>query len=168
MHGTAPSWHDLPERFGPWKTVYSRFPKWIDDGFLDNIFRILITDAELNEISLDASIVQAHQHSAGARKNGPLNEISHSRGGPNTKIHAAVDAYGYPVYIMTSEVQRNDINLAVPVLGHINIEGGSVLADRGYDSSQLIDYIYEHDGEPNIPSRKGIWLKIISLFEIIP
>lgn len=68
-------WRDLPERFGPWETVYSRFRKWIDDGFLDNIFRILSMDAELSEISLDASIVQAHQHSAGARKDGSPNKI---------------------------------------------------------------------------------------------
>lgn len=33
-------WRDLPACFGPWETVYSRFRKWIDDGFLDNIFRI--------------------------------------------------------------------------------------------------------------------------------
>jgi len=30
-----------------------------------------------------------------------------------------------------------------------------VLADRGHDSNQLIDYIYEHGAEPAIPSRKG-------------
>ena len=35
---------------------------------------------------------------------------------------------------MLSEGQRNDINFAIPVLEHINIEGSSVLADRGYDS----------------------------------
>lgn len=34
-------WRDLPERYGSWKTVYSRFRKWIDDGILDNIFHIL-------------------------------------------------------------------------------------------------------------------------------
>jgi len=77
----------------------------MNDGFPDNIFRILSLDAELSEISLDASIVQAHQHSAGARKSSPPNETGHSRGGPSTKIHAAVDAYGYPVYIMISEGQ---------------------------------------------------------------
>lgn len=148
-------WRDLPERFGPWGTVYSRFRKWIDDGFLDNIFRILSLDAELSEISIDASIVQAHQHSAGARKNSLPNEIGRSRGGPSTKIHAAVDTYGYPVYIMISEGQRNDINFAIPVLEHINIEGSNVLADRGYDSNKLIDYIYDKGGEPTIPSRKG-------------
>ena len=25
-------WRDLPERFGSWKTVYSRFCKWRDEG----------------------------------------------------------------------------------------------------------------------------------------
>ena len=63
-------WCDLPERYGPWETVYSRFRKWIEDGILDNIFRILSLDAEFEELSMDASIVQAHQHSAGAKKGG--------------------------------------------------------------------------------------------------
>ena len=63
-------WRDLPERYGSWKTVYSRFRKWIDDGILDNIFRILSLEAELEELSIDASIIQTHQHSAGAKKGG--------------------------------------------------------------------------------------------------
>ena len=63
-------WRDLPERYGPWESVYSRFRKWIDDGILDNIFRILSLDAELEELSIDSSIIQAHQHSAGAKKGG--------------------------------------------------------------------------------------------------
>lgn len=61
-------WRDLPERYGAWQTVYSRFRKWIEDGILDNIFRVLSLEAELTELSIDASIVQAHQHSAGAKK----------------------------------------------------------------------------------------------------
>ena len=63
-------WRDLPERYGPWETVYSRFRKWINDGILDNIFRVLSLDAELDELFMDSSIVQAHQHSAGAKKGG--------------------------------------------------------------------------------------------------
>lgn len=56
---------------------------------------------------------------------------------------------------MISEGQRNDITCAIPLLEQIDIEGSHVLADRGYDSSHLIDYIYDHGGEPTIPSRKG-------------
>lgn len=148
-------WRDLPEYYAPWESVYSRFRKWTSSGLLNRIFRFLAMDAELSEVSLDASIVQTHQHSADARKDGAPNEIGHSRGGPSTKIHAAVDAYGCPLYIMLSVGQRNDINYAILVLEHINIEGSSVLADRGYDSNKPIDHIYDHGGEPTIPSRKN-------------
>ena len=55
------------------------------------------------------------------QKRGPPNEIGHSRGGASTKIHAIVDAYGYPVYFMISEGQRNDINYAIPLLDHVNL-----------------------------------------------
>ena len=40
------------------------------DGILDNIFRVLSLEAELTELSIDASIVKAHQHSAGVKKGG--------------------------------------------------------------------------------------------------
>ena len=66
-------WRDLPKRYGPWETVYSRFRKWIEDGIFDNIIRVLSMDVDLSELSLDASIVQAHQHSAGAKKGGGSN-----------------------------------------------------------------------------------------------
>lgn len=78
-----------------------------------------------------------------------------ARGGASTKIHAIVDSYGNPVRLMISEGQRNDITCAIPLLEQIDIEGSHVLADRGYDSSHLIDYIYDHGSEPTIPSRKG-------------
>ena len=38
---------------------------------------------------------------------------------------------------MLSEGQRNDINYAVPVMEHVNINGSFVLADKGYDSNKL-------------------------------
>lgn len=78
-------WRDLPERYGPWSSVYSRFRKWIDDGILDNIFRILSMEAELYELSIDASIVQAHQHSAGAKKGGLQTRLGTAAGEPAQK-----------------------------------------------------------------------------------
>ena len=73
-------WRDLPERYGPWSSVYSRFRKWIEDGLLDNIFRILSMEAELYELSIDASIVHAHQHSAGAKKGASKRDWAQPRG----------------------------------------------------------------------------------------
>ena len=56
---------------------------------------------------------------------------------------------------MLSEGQRNGINFAILLLEHIDIEKSSVLADCGYDSQNLIDYIYEKGAELTIPSPKG-------------
>ncbi len=92
-------WRDLPERYGPWQTVYSRF-KWMEDGILDNIFRVLSLDARIKRIINRCLHCQAHQHSAGAKKGAIPTGIEHVRGGASTKIHAIVDAYGYPVYVM--------------------------------------------------------------------
>ena len=44
------AWRDLPERYGPWSSVYSRFRKWLDEGILDNIFRVLSLDDHSNEM----------------------------------------------------------------------------------------------------------------------
>lgn len=62
------SWRDLPERYGSWKTVYSRFCKWRDDGTLIRIFQELNEDADFEYVSIDSTMVKAHQHSAGAKK----------------------------------------------------------------------------------------------------
>ena len=50
-----------------------------------------------------------------------------------------VDSYGYPVFLILSEGQRNDITMAIPLLEHAELEGSFVLADKGYDSGALID-----------------------------
>jgi transposase len=58
---------DLPERFGDWKIVYQRFNRWAKSGVFERVFRLLAS--EDNEyMMIDATIVRAHQHSAGAQE----------------------------------------------------------------------------------------------------
>lgn len=61
-------WRDLPERFGSWKTVYSRFCKWRNDGTLLVIFKRLTLESDYENLSIDSTSIKAHQHSAGAKK----------------------------------------------------------------------------------------------------
>ena len=61
-------WEDLPERYGPWKTVYSRFSKWRDDGTFLRLFEVLTRDSDMENLSLDSTVVKAHPHGAGAKK----------------------------------------------------------------------------------------------------
>ena len=63
-------WRDLPERFGDWKSTHQRFRRWCESGVFERIFKALAEDSENEYMMIDATIVRAHQHSAGARKKG--------------------------------------------------------------------------------------------------
>jgi transposase len=65
---TGCPWRDLPERFGYWKSVHQRFSRWAKSGVFDRIFKLLASDHDNEYMMIDATIVRAHQHSAGARK----------------------------------------------------------------------------------------------------
>ena len=61
-------WRDLPERFGDWKVTHQRFNRWSKSGVFARIFKALAVDHDNEYMMIDATIVRAHQHSAGARK----------------------------------------------------------------------------------------------------
>jgi transposase len=61
-------WRDLPERFGDWKIVHQRFGRWSKSGVFARIVKVLASDHDNEYMMIDATIVRAHQHSAGARK----------------------------------------------------------------------------------------------------
>ena len=65
---TGMPWRDLPERYGPWKATHRRYRRWCESGVFLRIFEILAADADNEFVMLDATIVRAHQHSAGAQK----------------------------------------------------------------------------------------------------
>jgi transposase len=58
-------WHDLPPRFGDWKIVHQRFGRWAKSGVFERIFELLASDPANEYMMMDATIVRAHQHSAG-------------------------------------------------------------------------------------------------------
>jgi len=61
-------WRDLPERFGNWSVVHTRFSRWAASGVWINVFEHLARDADNEYAMIDSTIVRAHQHSAGAKK----------------------------------------------------------------------------------------------------
>ena len=67
---TGLPWRDLPEDFGRWDAVYNRFRRWEGRGLWRRLWEHLQTaDCPLTgHLFIDATIVRAHQHAAGAKK----------------------------------------------------------------------------------------------------
>lgn len=57
-------WHDLPERYGKWKTVHKRFTRWAKAGVWEEIFDALIEVPDNEYLMIDSTIVRAHQQAA--------------------------------------------------------------------------------------------------------
>lgn len=79
------AWRDVPERYGPWATLHTRFRRWAKDGTFTRMLQAAQARADAADdidwlVSVDSTIVRAHQHAAGARKGGA---------GPSD-VHAAV------------------------------------------------------------------------------
>ena len=67
---------DLPGAYGNWKTVYNRHRRWSGDGTWERILEELRRGADQDQgqqwaVGIDAAVVCAHQHAAGARLRAP-------------------------------------------------------------------------------------------------
>ena len=60
-------WRNLPERFGKWKTVFNRFSNWSQRGHWAAIFKALQIRVDEDGVIIDASVIRAHQDSAGGK-----------------------------------------------------------------------------------------------------
>ena len=67
---TGVPWRDLPDEFGPWKTVFNRFDRWSKTGKWNRMFEAMRTDVDDEWHSIDSTINRTHQHAAGG-KGGP-------------------------------------------------------------------------------------------------
>ncbi len=65
---TGSPWRDLPERYGPYTTVYNRFNRWRKAGIWDKLMDAIVK-AHGGEVQMiDSSIVRVHQHASGVKK----------------------------------------------------------------------------------------------------
>src|SRR5689334_1465772 len=73
---TGCPWRDIPERYGPWSTIYGRFRRWSRDGTLDRILEAL--QMRLDEAGridwdlfcIDGTSIRAGRAAAGGGKKG--------------------------------------------------------------------------------------------------
>ena len=87
---TGLPWRDLPERFGPWKSVYNRFANWARKGHWAAIFRELQFEVDKTGSMVDGSVVRAHQDASGGK------------GGSNPMLWAALAEVFRPSYTPSS------------------------------------------------------------------
>ncbi len=112
---TGAPWRDMPERYGKWSSVASRFYRWQKTGLWQRIMNALQQQADRHQQLnwdihfVDGTIVRAHQHAAGAaHSTAEQGALGRSRGGFSTKIHVRVDGNGKPMVLLLTAGQRHE------------------------------------------------------------
>ncbi len=72
---TNSPWRDLPDELGSFQTAHKRLIRWAVDGTWEAILGAVLAAADAEDdidrtVSVDSTVVRAHQHAAGARKRG--------------------------------------------------------------------------------------------------
>ena len=84
-------WRNVPERYGPWQTVYDRFRKWCRKGLWDRLLRRLqarkMQDGTIDWslFAIDGTVIRAHQSAAGAGEKNLRRRAGGSRFGPQSR-----------------------------------------------------------------------------------
>ena len=89
------------------------------------------------------------------RKRGALaHGIGRTKGGRNTKLHAVCDAKGRPLVLLLTPGNVHDCKVAQPCIEAMPPAAERV-ADKGYDSKALRDWLAERGTTAVIPPRKN-------------
>ncbi len=137
---TGVPWRDLPDEYGPWQTVYGLFRRWQRQGVWARLLTLLQARADAAglitwDVNVDSTVCRAHQHAAGARRDGAGQKeppggittepddhgLGRSRGGFTTKIHLACEQGQKPLSLLVTAGQRGDSPQFEPVLDAIRV-----------------------------------------------
>ncbi|MFE0462361.1 IS5 family transposase [Kitasatospora sp. NPDC058965] len=170
---TGSSWRDVPERYGSWQTLYTRFRRWALDGTFSRMLRAIQAEKDAGGdidwlVSVDSTIVRAHQHATGGKRGHDRDEagdhaLGRSRGGLSTKVHLACDGRGRPLAFVLTGGNTNDCTrlehvmqaISVPRIGpgRPRTRPDHVVADKGYSSRKIRTYLRKRKIKHTIPER---------------
>ncbi|MFG1826584.1 IS5 family transposase [Microbispora bryophytorum] len=179
---TGAPWRDMPAEYGPWQTVYGLFRRWQRGDTWAAILTALQARADAAglicwQVNVDSTVCRAHQHAAGARRDGNAQKeppggdrpepadhgLGRSRGGLSTKIHLACEQGQKPLSILITAGQRGDSPQFVAVLQGIRVprlglgrprtRPDRVRGDKAYSSAANRAYLRGRGIAGTIPER---------------
>ena len=147
-------WRAIDRPEARWNSVYQYYRRWCREGLWERVWAEVAPKLESKTLFLDSSHIKAHQSALNPEGGREWQALGQTKGGWNTKVHAAVDRAGVPRTVFLSAGHVSDLYHATDVLEDVLATPTStVVADKGYDADDLRIWLYEHAITPCIPSK---------------
>ncbi|SED14364.1 IS5 family transposase [Streptomyces melanosporofaciens] len=183
---TGVPWPDLPERYGPWQTVYERHRRWSADGTWQVILQELQIEADAGDpdgafarqvsrqewaVNIDSTSCRAHQHAAGAPRKPPADHPQKgagpvrrqmdarrwdARGRADQQSASALRRPARPLHWLTSPGQRGDSPMFAAVLNGLRIQHRGPGRPRSRPDRVRGDKAYSSRDNRDYLRRRGI------------
>lgn len=150
---TGAPWRDLPDEFGPWKTVFNRFNTWSKSGVWQELFENIRGELDNEWNFMDGTYIKAHQHASGGVESVDLKTIGRSKGGNTTKVHMLTDAHGNPATFEITSGNIHDASVGGKLI--TDSDGENIIGDKGYDSELLRTAALDKGAIPHIPRKSN-------------
>lgn len=147
-------WREIPERYGPYTTCYSRFRRWMRAGIWDGLMDALTNPSHDGVTMIGGASVRVHHLAATLKADHQDRCLGRSRGGLTTKIHAVTDGKGLPIKIVITPGNAHDLMAASELINDLR-PGGMLLADRAYDAEWLRASLRTKSSWANIPPKSN-------------
>lgn len=149
----AGPWRDLPDGFGPWRTIYGWYQRLARQKIWEKLLRALAKKSKSRIRLVDGTHVVVHQCAANPAGGAARQAMGRTRGGRNTKIMALTDVRGLPVKLSLIEGQAYEGNHVIELLD--DPQGLVVVGDKGFDSDKLRQQLEELGARHCFPSKSN-------------
>ncbi|MGW4527536.1 IS5 family transposase [Amycolatopsis sp. NPDC004378] len=165
------AWRDVPEVFGPWRTIWTWHRRMAGDGTWDTVLQRLHAEADAAglvdwSVSVDSTIARAHRtpptspapQGAGSNYTGLLAEPpDHAIGGWSTKVYHIVDGNGRPLVTLVGPGQAGDAPMFPHLMRHLAIRRAGrtrpdrLRGDKAYSLRAIRRHLRDRDVTAVIP-----------------
>ena len=147
------TWRGINQPDAKWNSVYQYDRRWCREGLWEKVWEQVAPVTKPGALYLDATFIKVHRSGLNATGGRDLQAVGLTKGGWNTKLHAAVDGKGRPWSLLLTAGQVADISEATEVLQELDAR--IVVADKGYDSDLLRIWLFERGATPCIPPKSN-------------
>ena len=147
------TWRGIHTPEAHWNSVYQYYRRWCRDGVWTEVWNCVVPVLDSRAVYLDATHVKVHRCGLNAAGGRDAQAIGKTKGGWNTKLHAAVDASGVPQSLLLSPGNEAEVSHAIAVLEELAAQ--KAVCDKGYDSDVFRIWLYERGITPCIPAKEN-------------